>query len=102
MRTTSGSPWTPVLTVAVTSTGNRLPSVARSSRATPLISPRMLSSGARWVSWKTWPATVSRSRKRCRPTSASRVWPSQPSRVLLIRRMVPSGSVARLPQGALS
>jgi hypothetical protein len=51
VRISRGSPVVPRLTADDTRTGMRLPSDRRISRAMPLISPCIRSSGAKWVSW---------------------------------------------------
>lgn len=95
VRTSSGSPVLPRLTTEETSTGIRSPVACLISRAMPLISPCIRSSGAKCVSWYSLPPTVSRSVNRIRPTTASRSRPSHCSNVVLILAMVPSISVDR-------
>jgi hypothetical protein len=63
VRISMGCPVAVVLTTELTSTGSRVPSAARNSRATPPISPCMFSSGAKCVSWYSLPPAVSRSVK---------------------------------------
>lgn len=86
---------------ALSSTGNELPSLRRSSNSRSSIRPWALNLGKLSANFRRL-GSSRRSTKRSLPSTSLRVYPSQRSSVSLIEMNTPSPSSEWSPQGAVS